>query len=65
VKQCPVVLVKLAIFMTNTLHHLLNFVHDVSNVIYVWLWRETSYKVYEYWKLAFHADTVHVRPCQV
>jgi hypothetical protein len=36
VKPCSVVLVKLVIFMTNTLQHLLNFVHVGSNVIYAW-----------------------------
>ena len=36
VQLCSVVLVKVVIFMTNTLQHLLNFVHEGSNVIYVW-----------------------------
>jgi deoxycytidylate deaminase len=45
VKLYSVVLVKLIIFMTNTLQHLLNFVHEGFNVIYAWSRREIAYKV--------------------
>jgi len=59
------VLVKLIICMTNIFQHLLNFVHEGSNVIYAWSWRVIAYKVQCVLKTAFPCKycTYQVQHC--